>query len=89
MVLCAQADASNLNKTKSHSRAGAHIYLSEDDPIPRLNGAVLTIAIIIKFIMALSAEAELTALFIAACKMVPHRQTLYGVATTTQLSPNQ
>ena len=27
MVLCVQADASYLNKTKSSSRAGAHIYL--------------------------------------------------------------
>ncbi len=48
MVLCAHADASYLNKTKSCSRAGAHIYLSEDDPVPRFNGAVLTIATIIK-----------------------------------------
>ncbi len=43
MVPHAHADAGYLNKTKSRSRAGAHIYLSEDDPIPRFNGAVLTI----------------------------------------------
>jgi hypothetical protein len=61
MVLCAHMDASYLNETKSHSRARAHIYLSEDDPIPRFNGAVLTIATIIKFVMALAAEAELAA----------------------------
>jgi hypothetical protein len=29
MVLCAYADAGYLNETRSHSRAGAHIYLSE------------------------------------------------------------
>jgi hypothetical protein len=34
MILCAHADASFHNKTNSHSRAGAHIYLSEDDPFP-------------------------------------------------------
>jgi hypothetical protein len=79
MVLCVHADASYLNKTKSRSRARAHIYLSEDDPIPCFNGVVLTIATIIKFVMASAAKAELAALFIAACKMVPHLQTLINM----------
>jgi hypothetical protein len=52
MVLCAHADAGYLNESKSRSRARAHIYLSEDDPIPRFNGAVLTIVAIIKCVMA-------------------------------------
>jgi hypothetical protein len=43
MVLCVHADASYLNKTKSCSRAGAHIYLLEDDQIPCLNGAIVSI----------------------------------------------
>jgi len=43
MILCAHADAGFLNKSNSHSRAGAHIYLSEDDPFPRFNGAILYI----------------------------------------------
>jgi hypothetical protein len=34
MILCAHADAGFLNKTNSPSRAGAHIYLSEDNPFP-------------------------------------------------------
>jgi hypothetical protein len=89
MVLCAHADASYLNETKSCSRAGAHIYLSEDDPIPCLNGAVLTIATIIKFVMALAAEAELAALFIAARKMVPHQQTLIDMGWPQPRSPIQ
>jgi hypothetical protein len=59
MVLCTHADAGYLNKTNSRSPAGAHIYLSEDDPIPILNGAVLAIATIIKFVMASAAEAKL------------------------------
>ncbi len=67
MVLCTHADAGYHNKTQSRSRAGAHIYLSEDDPTPRFNSAVLTITTIIKFVMALAAEAELAAHFIAAC----------------------
>jgi hypothetical protein len=34
MILCAHADAGFLNKTNSCSRAGAHIYLLEDNPFP-------------------------------------------------------
>ncbi len=34
MILCAHVDAGFLNKTNSCSRAGAHIYLLEDDPFP-------------------------------------------------------
>ena len=89
MVLCAHADAGYLNESKSCSRAGAHIFLSEDDPIPRFNGAVLTIATIIKFVMALAAEAELAALFIAAREMVPHRQTLIDMGWPQPRSPIQ
>jgi hypothetical protein len=89
MVLCAHVDAGYLNKTKSQSRAGAHIYLSEDNPIPRFNGAVLTIASIIKYFMALATEAELAAFFIAACEMVPHLQTLINMGWPQPRSPVQ
>ena len=34
MILCAHADAGYFNETNSCSRAGAHIYLMEDDPFP-------------------------------------------------------
>ncbi len=63
MVLAAHSDASFLTEVGSCSRAGAHIFLSEDDPIPRDNGPLLTISHIIKFVMALAAEAELAALY--------------------------
>jgi hypothetical protein len=79
MVVYAHADAEYLNKTWSCSRAGAHIYLSENNPTQHFNGMVLTISTIIKFVMALAAKAELAALFIAAHKMVPHRQTLIDI----------
>ncbi len=52
MILCAHANAGFLNKTNSCSWARAHIYLSENDPFPRFNSAVLSIAQIIKFVMA-------------------------------------
>jgi len=58
MIICAHADAGFFNETNSRSRAGAHIFLSENDPFPRFNGAVLSIAQIIKFGMASAAESE-------------------------------
>ncbi len=79
MILCAHLDAGFLNKTNSCSQAGAHIYLLEDDPSPRFNGAILSNAQIIKFAMALAAESELAALFITAREMIPHSQTLIAM----------
>jgi hypothetical protein len=75
MILCAHADASFLNESNSCSRVGACIYLLEDDPFSHFNGAILSIAQIIKFIMASATKSELAA-FIMACEMIPHRQTL-------------
>jgi hypothetical protein len=89
MALCAHADAGCLNETKSRSRAGVHIYLLDDYPNPCFNGMVLTISTIIKFVMASAAKAELTALFIAARKMVPHRQTLIDMGWPQPCSPIQ
>jgi hypothetical protein len=79
MVLCAHSDAGFLNKTNSRSRAGALIFLSEDEPFPCFNGAVLSITQIIKFVMASAAESELAALFVMAREMIPHRQTLISI----------
>ena len=66
MVLAAHSDAGFNNESKGRSRAGAHIFLSEDDPEPKWNGPILTIAQIIKFVMTSAAEAELGALFVTA-----------------------
>jgi hypothetical protein len=89
MILCAHADAGFLNETNSYSRAGADIYLSEDDPFPRFNSAILSIAQIIKFVMALAAESELAALFITAREMIPHLQTLIAIGWPKPKSPIQ
>jgi len=89
MILCAHADAGFLNESQSRSRAGAHIYLSENDAFPRFNGAVLSIAQIIKFVMASAAESELAALFITAREMIPHRQTLIDMGWPQPKSPIQ
>jgi hypothetical protein len=76
IVLATHSDAGFANETKSRSRAGAHIFLSENDPIPRWNGPVLTIAQIMKYVVSLAAEANMTALFLTAKEMVPLRNIL-------------
>jgi hypothetical protein len=89
MILCAHADAGFLNKTNSCSRAGAHIYLSENNPFLQFNGVILSIAHIIKFIMSSAAKSELAALFITARKMIPPHQTLIAMGWPQPKSPNQ
>ena len=44
MILSAHSDAAYLNVSCACSRAGAHIILSDNTPVPSLNGPVLTIA---------------------------------------------
>ena len=76
MILAAHSDAGFHNESKGHSQAGAHIFLSEDDPIPRWNGPILSIDQVIKFFMTSVTEAELAALYVTAQKLAPTRQTL-------------
>ena len=76
MILAAHADVGFLNESRARSRAGAHIFLSENEPKPKLNGPILTISQIIKTVMASAAESEMAALFITAKKMVPLHHTL-------------
>ena len=64
MVLTGPYDAAYLNVRKTHIRAGAHIMLSENVSIANINGPVLTLAQIIKFIMSSYSKVELAGLFI-------------------------
>ena len=89
MILAAHSDASYLSEPKSRSRAGAHIFVSENDPIPRSNGPILTLSTTIKFVMASAAEAELSALYLAAREMVPLRNTLEEMGWPQPKSPIQ
>jgi hypothetical protein len=89
MVLCAHSNAGFLNETNYRSCAGAHIFLSENEPFPRFNGAVLSFAQIIKFVMASAAKSELAVLFVMAREMIPHRQTLISMGWPQPKSPIQ
>ena len=76
MILAAHSDAGFNNESKGRIRAGAHILLSENVPVPKWNGLILTITQIIKFVMSSAAEAELGALYVTAKSLVPIRLTL-------------
>ena len=76
MILAAHSDVGFHNESKGRSQAGARIFLSEDNLIPRWNGPVLSVAQIIKFVFTSAAEAQLGSLFITAQRMVPLRQNL-------------
>jgi hypothetical protein len=87
MTLAAHSDAAYLNVSKARSRAGAHIMLSEDTPVPTFNGPVLKISQIIKFVASSAAEAELAGLYICAKEMVPLRSSLIEMGWSQPKSP--
>eukprot|EP00804_Cyclotella_cryptica_P003921 CCRYP_016106-RA/>CCRYP_016106-RA protein AED:0.11 eAED:0.25 QI:0/0/0/1/0.2/0.16/6/0/1395 len=89
MILAAHSDASYLTEPGSRSRGGAHIFLSEGDPVPRHNMPVLTISQIIKYVMASAAEAELAALYITARELIPLRNALEEMGWTQPKTPIQ
>jgi hypothetical protein len=76
MVLSVHSNAGYCNEKKAQSQAGGHFYLSNNNPTSPNNGAILTVATIIKNVMSLAAEAELGALYLNAKEMVYLRQIL-------------
>ena len=89
MILAADSDSGFHNESKGRSRSGDHLFLSEDNPIPRWNGPILSISQVIKFDMTSAAEAELAALYITAQKLVPMRQTLIEMGWPQPPTPIQ
>ena len=63
--------------------------LSENIPVPSLDGPVLTIYQIIKNVISSAAEAELSGLFICAKAMVPLRNILMEMGWTLPHLPVQ
>ena len=66
MILSAHLYAAYLNVTKARIRAGAHIILSEDVPVPTYNSPILIIAQIIRNVMSSASESEMAGIFICA-----------------------
>ncbi len=76
MILAVHSDDGYCNKTNSRSRTGGHFFLLDDVDNPPNNGAILTLATIIKAVMLSAAEAELGALYLNAKEAVYLRQIL-------------
>ena len=89
MILAANSDVAYLNETRVRSRAGLYIFCSENDPIPRDNEPVLSLAQIINVVMSSASEAELSRLFTTAKEMVKLRQTLKEMKLPQLRSPTQ
>ena len=56
MILTAHSDIGFKNETKARIRSGAHIFLPKNEPMPRWNGTILTIAQMMKYVLSLEAE---------------------------------
>jgi hypothetical protein len=76
MVLAGDSNASYLSESKAHSQAGGHFFMSNNTAKPPNNGAILTIAQIIKAVMSLVAEAEVGTLYINCRETTPACHTL-------------
>eukprot|EP00804_Cyclotella_cryptica_P002890 CCRYP_009397-RA/>CCRYP_009397-RA protein AED:0.35 eAED:0.35 QI:0/-1/0/1/-1/1/1/0/410 len=89
MILATHSDASYLSETNARNHAGGHFFLSENDHYPNNNGAVPTIAQIIKAVMSSAAEAELGALYINAREVIPLRHLLIKMGHPQPPTPIQ
>ncbi|MBM5801495.1 MAG: hypothetical protein FJ077_11840 [Cyanobacteria bacterium K_DeepCast_35m_m2_023] len=89
MILQVHSDAGYCNEKKSRSRAGGHFFLSNGDDNSPNNGAVLTIATIIKAVMSSAAEAELGALYLNAKEAIFLRQILTEMGHPQPRTPIQ
>jgi hypothetical protein len=76
MVLMSHSNALYLSKSKAHSQAGGHFFMSNNTAKQQNNGTILTIAQTIKAVMSLAAEAEVGALYMNCREAIPTCHTL-------------
>ena len=89
MKLSVHSDASYLTEPKARSRSGGHFYMTtNEDNLPN-NGAVLTVAQIIKNVMTSAADAEIGALYINTWHDIPTRNTLQDMGHPQPPTPMQ
>ena len=89
MVLTVHSDASYLSESKARSQAGGHFFLSNNAQFPANNGAVHTVAQLIKAVMSSAAEAEIGAMFVNARDAVPACRTLEEMGHPQPKTPMQ
>jgi hypothetical protein len=80
MILQGHSDASYLSAPQARSRAAGYWFLGsmpQDGKPIRLNGAILVLCTLLKFVAASAAEAELGALFLNAKEAKIMRLTLH------------
>ena len=87
--LAFHSDASYLSEPKARSRAGGHLFLSNEVPIPQNNGAILNIAQIINHVMTSATKAKLAALYIMAREAVYIRIILEEMGHKRKPTPLQ
>ena len=88
-VLAIHSDASYLSKMNARSRVDSHFFLSNDEPIPPDNGAILTVSQVIKTVMSSAAEAELGGLYINTREAVHIRNILTEMGHPQPRTPIQ
>jgi hypothetical protein len=89
MVHAGHSDASYLSETNACSQAGGRFFMSNNDTLPPNNGAVLTIAQIIKAVMSSAAEAGIGTLYINCQEAIPTCHTLEFLGHTQTPTPMQ
>jgi hypothetical protein len=89
MILTVHSDAGYCNEKNSRSRAGGHFYLSNGKNDAPNNGAILTLATVIKAVMSSAAEAELAAVYLNAREAVYLRQILNEIGHPQPRTPIQ
>jgi hypothetical protein len=89
MVLAVHSNAGYANEKKARSRAGGHFFLSNNNPDPPNNGAILTNATIIKNVMSSVAEAEIGALYLNAKEAIYLQEILFEMGHPQPPTPIQ
>jgi hypothetical protein len=87
MILTVHTNVSYLSKHNARSWASAHFYLTNKGDTEFNIGAILNFASIIKHVMSLASEAELSALYYNCKIAVPIQTTLDKMGCTQPLTP--
>ena len=88
-IIAGHSNALYLSKLKSQSRVGGHFSMSKNSADPLNNGAVLTIAQIIKAVLSSASKAEIGALYINCRESILARHALIAMGHPQPPTPMQ